>query len=122
MLKKLQSEAIAALKAGNKFRKLTLSTLIAQVKKAAIDAGCRDNITDEMVIQVLKKEKKNLVDAVEKFPDMPVEKKANISTSVSSLMSLFRRKFLILTRLPILFVKLLRKKILRFPSLIRASL
>ena len=76
MLKKLQSEAIAALKAGNKFRKLTLSTLIAQVKKAAIDAGCRDNISDEMVIQVLKKEKKNLVDAVEKFPDMPIEKKS----------------------------------------------
>ena len=75
MIKKLQNEAIAALKAGNKFRKTTLSTLIAAVKKAAIDAGCRDNITDEMVIQVLKKEKKNLVDAVEKFPDMPVEKK-----------------------------------------------
>lgn len=75
MLKKLQNEAIAALKADNKFRKLTLSTLIAQVKKAAIDAGCRDNITDEMVIQVLKKERKNLVDVVEKFPDMPDEKK-----------------------------------------------
>lgn len=71
----LQKEAIAALKAGNKFRKLTLSTLIAQIKKAAIDADCRDNITDEMVIQVLKKEKKNLVDAIEKFPDMPAEKK-----------------------------------------------
>lgn len=76
MLKKLQNEAIIALKAGNKFRKLTLSTLIAQVKKAAIDAGCRDNISDEMVIQVLKKEKKNLVDAVEKFPNMPTEKKS----------------------------------------------
>ena len=72
----LQKEMVAALKAGNKFRKVTLSTLIAQIKKAAIDAGCRDNITDEMVIQVLKKEKKNLVDAVEKFPDMPVEKKS----------------------------------------------
>lgn len=75
MLNKLNKEMIAALKAGNKFRKVTLSTLIAQIKKAAIDAGCRDNISDEMVIQVLKKEKKNLVDAVEKFPDMPVEKK-----------------------------------------------
>lgn len=75
MLERLQKEAIAALKAGNKFRKLTLSTLIAHIKKAAIDAGCRDNITDEMVIQVLKKEKKNLVDTVEKFPDMPIEKK-----------------------------------------------
>lgn len=75
MLNRLNKEMIAALKSGNKFRKTTLSTLIAAVKRAAIDAGCRDNITDEMVIQVLKKEKKSLVDAVEKFPDMPDEKK-----------------------------------------------
>lgn len=75
MLERLQREMVKALKEGNKFRKLTLSTLIAQVKKAAIDASCRDNIPDEMVIQVLKKEKKSLVDAVEKFPNMPDEKK-----------------------------------------------
>lgn len=71
----LQKEMIKALKEGNKFRKLTLSTLISAVKKAGIDAGCRENIPDEMVIQVLKKEKKNLVDAVEKFPEMSDEKK-----------------------------------------------
>ena len=76
MLNRLNKEMIAALKSGNKFRKTTLSTLIAAVKRAAIDSGCRDNITDDMVIQVLKKEKKNLVDAVEKFPDMPIEKKS----------------------------------------------
>lgn len=75
MINRLNKEMIAALKSGNKFRKTTLSTLIAAVKRAAIDAGCRDNITDEMVIQVLKKEKKSLVDAVEKFPNMPDEKK-----------------------------------------------
>jgi uncharacterized protein YqeY len=74
-IKVLQDEMIKALKAGDKFRKLTISTLIAQIKKAAIDAGCRDNIPNDMVVQVLKKEKKNLVDAVEKFPDMPAEKK-----------------------------------------------
>lgn len=75
MIERLQNEMVAALKSGNKFRKLTLSTIISAVKKAGIDAGCRENIPDEMVIQVLKKEKKNLVDTVEKFPDMPVEKK-----------------------------------------------
>lgn len=75
MLERLQKEMVKALKEGNKFRKLTLSTLISAVKKAGIDAGCRENIPNEMVIQVLKKEKKNLVDTVEKFPDMPVEKK-----------------------------------------------
>ena len=76
MLNRLNKEMIAALKSGNKFRKTTLSTLIAAVKRTAIDSGCRDNITDDMVIQVLKKEKKSLVDAVEKFPDMPIEKKS----------------------------------------------
>ena len=76
MLERLQKEMVKALKEGNKFRKLTLSTLISAVKKAGIDAGCRENIPDEMVIQVLKKEKKNLVDTVEKFPDMAVEKKS----------------------------------------------
>lgn len=75
MLERLQKEMVKALKEGNKFRKLTLSTLISAVKKAGIDAGCRENIPDEMVIQVLKKEKKNLVDAVEKFPEMSNEKK-----------------------------------------------
>ena len=75
MLERLQKEMVKALKEGNKFRKLTLSTLISAVKKAGIDAGCRENIPDEMVIQVLKKEKKNLVDTIEKFPDIPVEKK-----------------------------------------------
>ena len=76
MLERLQKEMVKALKEGNKFRKVTLSTLISAVKKAGIDAGCRDSIPDEMIIQVLKKERKNLVDTVEKFPDMPVEKKS----------------------------------------------
>lgn len=75
-LEALQKEMITALKAGDKFRKLTISTLIAAVKKAGIDAGVRDNIPEDMVNQVLKKEKKNLVDTVEKFPDMPTEKKS----------------------------------------------
>ena len=75
MLERLQKEMVKALKEGNKFRKLTLSTLISAVKKAGIDAGCRENIPDELVMQALKKEKKSLVDAVEKFPDMPEAKK-----------------------------------------------
>lgn len=51
----LQKEMIAALKSGNKFRKDTISTLIAQIKRVAIDKGCRDNITEEMVdVELLK--------------------------------------------------------------------
>ena len=75
LIETLQKEMVKALKEGNKFRKITLSTLIASIKKFAIDNGARDNITDELAVSVLKKEKKSLQDAVDKFPDMPVEKK-----------------------------------------------
>ena len=75
LIERLQNQMIAALKSGDKFRKLTISTLISQVKKAAIDTGVRDNISDDLVIQVLKKEKKNLVDTVQKYPNMPDNKK-----------------------------------------------
>ena len=75
LIERLQNQMIAALKSGDKFRKLTISTLISQVKKVAIDTGVRDNISDDLVIQVLKKEKKNLVDTVQKYPNMPDNKK-----------------------------------------------
>ena len=75
LIERLQNQMIVALKSGDKFRKLTISTLISQVKKAAIDTGVRDNISDDLVIQVLKKEKKNLVDTVQKYPNMPDNKK-----------------------------------------------
>ena len=75
LIERLRNQMIAALKSGDKFRKLTISTLISQVKKVAIDTGVRDNISDDLVIQVLKKEKKNLVDTVQKYPNMPDNKK-----------------------------------------------
>ena len=39
----LQKEMIAAMKSKDGFRKDTISSLIAAVKKVAIDKGCRDN-------------------------------------------------------------------------------
>lgn len=64
----LQKEMISALKAGNKFRKETISTLIAQIKKAAIDKGCRDNITEELVNAELLKAKKAQEDSINLCP------------------------------------------------------
>ena len=54
----LQREMIAAMKRGDKFTKTTISSLIAQIKKAAIDKGCRDNITEDFVNTELLKAKK----------------------------------------------------------------
>lgn len=48
-LEKLQQDMVTALKEGNKARKSTLSMMIAQIKKAAIDKGIRDNISEEFV-------------------------------------------------------------------------
>lgn len=64
----LQKEMISALKSGNKFRKDTISTLIAQIKRVAIDKGCRDNITEEMVNAELLKAKKAQQDSIDTCP------------------------------------------------------
>ena len=48
-LKTLQKDMIAAMKAKDKPRKESISALVQAVKKAGIDAGCRDDIPEEMV-------------------------------------------------------------------------
>ena len=64
----LQKEMISALKSGNKFRKDTISTLIAQIKRVAIDKGCRNNISEEMVDAELLKAKKTQQDSIDTCP------------------------------------------------------
>ena len=63
-IKVLQKDMIAAMKARDKARKESISALIQAVKKAGIDAGCRDDIPEEMVNKVILKELK------EKFADV----------------------------------------------------
>ena len=59
---------IAALKAGNKERKESISLLVAAVKKAAIDAGTRDDISSELVDKVLLKELKSTQEQIDTCP------------------------------------------------------
>ena len=51
----LQKDMVAAMKARDKARKDAISSLVSDVKKAAIDAGTRDNIADDLVDQVILK-------------------------------------------------------------------
>ena len=51
----LQSAMIAAMKAKDKPRKDAISALVSAVKKAGIDAGCREDIPTSMVDQVILK-------------------------------------------------------------------
>ena len=68
-LENLQKEMIKAMKAGNKLRKETISSLIGAVKKVAIDEKCRDNITEELVNKVIIKEKKIVQDMIDTCPE-----------------------------------------------------
>lgn len=65
----LHSDMVAAMKARDKERKAVLSTLIADVKKAAIDAGTRDDIREELVDQVILKSKKTAREQLDSCPD-----------------------------------------------------
>ena len=67
-LEVLQKEMINAMKAHNKLRKETISSLIGAVKKVAIDERCKDNITEELVNRVLLKEKKTVQEMIDTCP------------------------------------------------------
>ena len=65
----LQSAMIAAMKAKDKPRKDAISALISAVKKAGIDAGCRDDIPTSMVDQVILKELKSVKEQIDTCPE-----------------------------------------------------
>lgn len=67
-LDKLQSEMIWAMKNGEKFRKSVIADIIAQVKKTAIDKGCRDNIPESLVDATLLKAKKTAQEMIDTCP------------------------------------------------------
>ena len=67
-LEVLQKEMITAMKSGDKFRKSVISTTIARIKNAAIDNGCRDNITEDMVNAELIKAKKMTQEMLDTCP------------------------------------------------------
>jgi uncharacterized protein YqeY len=64
----LKFEMISSMKSGDKFRKNVISTIIAQIKNVAIDKNCRDNITEDMVNEVLLKYKKMVQEMIETCP------------------------------------------------------
>lgn len=67
-LEKLQSEMIAAMKSGDKFRKSVIADMIGNTKTAAINKNCRDNITEEFVDEVLLKCKKTAQEMIDTCP------------------------------------------------------
>ena len=72
----LRSDMVAAMKAKDKPRKEAISSLVSAVKKAAIDAGCRDDIPEEMVDRVILKELKTVKEQIDTCPDARADLKA----------------------------------------------
>lgn len=67
-LEQLQKDMIAAMKAHEKSKKDAISSVIAAVKKVAIDEGVRDNISEELVDRVILKELKTAKEQIDTCP------------------------------------------------------
>lgn len=67
--KQLQDDMIAAMKARDKVRKDAISVLVSAAKKVAIDEGCRDDITEEIVDRVILKEIKSVKEQLDSCPE-----------------------------------------------------
>ncbi len=67
-LEQLRADMIAAMKARDKARKDSISALVSAVKKAGIDAGCREDIPAELVDKVILKELKTAKEQIDTCP------------------------------------------------------
>ena len=67
-LETLQKDMITAMKLGDKERKNVLSMVIAQIKKSAIDKGCRDNIDEAFVNAELLRYCKSVKETINSLP------------------------------------------------------
>ena len=75
-LETLQKDMIAAMKAKDKVRKEAISSLVSAAKKVAIDEGCRDDISEEIVGRVILKEMKTVKEQIDGCPDSREDLKA----------------------------------------------
>ena len=67
-IKELQDAMIVAMKAKDKFRKDSIAALVSAVKKVGIDAGCREDIPDDMANQAILKEMKSVKEQIDTCP------------------------------------------------------
>ena len=79
----LQKDMIAAMKAKDKTTKDAVSSLIAAVKKVAIDEGTRENIPEELVDRVILKEVKSVKEQIDTCPDERQDLKDQYSQTLS---------------------------------------
>ena len=71
----LQADMIGAMKAHDKTTKDAISSLIAAIKKVAIDEGVRENITEELCDRVILKELKTIKEQIDTCPESRMDLK-----------------------------------------------
>ena len=72
-IEQLTADMITAMKEKDKFKKDTLSAVIGSIKKVAIDKKCKDNITEDLVNEVLLKELKTVKEMIDTCPEDRVD-------------------------------------------------
>lgn len=79
-IEKLTQDMYAAMKAKDKFKKDTLAAIIGAVQKAAIDAKCKDNITETFVDAIVLKEMKTVKEMIDTCPADRAETRQEYTT------------------------------------------
>lgn len=69
----LREQMMTAMKVGNKFTKEVLSSIISTATNMAIDKGCKDNITEEIVSAAILKELKTANEMLDTCPSDRLE-------------------------------------------------
>lgn len=67
-IEQLQKEMITAMKEKNKFKKEVISSLLSTAKNMAIEKGCKDSITEDIVSAAILKEKKSTAEMIDSCP------------------------------------------------------
>ena len=66
--KELQTKLTEAMKEKNRVKKTVIADMVACAKNMAIEAGCKDNITDEIVGKAILKSKKMCQEQIDTCP------------------------------------------------------
>lgn len=69
----LREQMMTAIKAGNKFTKEVLSSVLSTAKNMAIEKGCKDNITEDIVNAAILKELKTANEMLDTCPSDRLE-------------------------------------------------
>ena len=64
----LQNKLVEAMKEKNRVKKTVIADMVACAKNMAIEAGCKDNITDEIVNKAILKSKKICQEQIDTCP------------------------------------------------------